>query len=80
METVWAGEVTPARGQSPRRHHGDDEPVDLARGAEMGRFNMGSTVILLFPPGAVTWDTTLAPGVPLRMGQTLGELKLADTP
>ena len=77
METVWAGEVTPARGQPPRRHYGDEDPVDLARGAEMGRFNMGSTVILLFPPRAVTWDGDLAPGVALRMGQALGRLKTA---
>ncbi len=80
METVWAGEVTPARGEPPRRHYGDDEPLDLARGAEMGRFNMGSTVILLFPPGAVTWDGELAPGVALRMGQTLGQRQMAHTP
>ena len=77
METVWAGEVTPARGQPPRRHYGDENPVDLTRGAEMGRFNMGSTVILLFPPGAVTWDGALAPGAPLRMGQALGRLQTA---
>ena len=80
METVWAGEVTPARGQSPRRHFGDEDPVDLARGAEMGRFNMGSTVILLFPAGSVTWDAALAPGAPLRMGQTLGRLETVISP
>ena len=80
METVWAGEVTPARGQPPRRHYGDEDPVDLARGAEMGRFNMGSTVILLFPPGAATWKGDLAPGVPLRMGQALGQLHTGVTP
>ena len=40
----------------------------------MGRFNMGSTVILLLPPGALTWDPALKPGCPLRMGQALGDL------
>lgn len=80
METVWAGEVTPARGQSPRRDYDAGEPIHLARGAEMGRFNMGSTVILLFPPGAVTWTGGLAPGVSLRMGQELGRLGKAANP
>jgi phosphatidylserine decarboxylase len=36
---------------------------------------MGSTVILLFPPGAVEWEAGLAPGVELRMGQGIGRLK-----
>ncbi len=74
METVWAGEVTPARGASPRRRYDEGATVDLARGAEMGRFNMGSTVILLFSPGAVAWETDLAPGASLRVGQRLGSL------
>ena len=78
METVWAGEVTPARGEPPRRRYDEDTPTWLARGAEMGRFNMGSTVILLFPPGAVTWAAGLAPGAPLRMGQRLGRLNLGS--
>jgi len=77
METVWAGEVTPARGQPPRRYYDEGEAIHLARGAEMGRFNLGSTVILLFPPGAVTWTGGLAPGLSLRMGQDLGQLRMA---
>ncbi len=76
METVWAGEVTPARGAPPRRRYDEGPAVNLARGAEMGRFNMGSTVILLFPPGGVEWDAGLKPGAPLRMGQRLGSLYL----
>jgi len=74
METVWAGEITPARGLSPRRHYEGAEAPCLARGAEMGRFNMGSTVILLFPAGQVTWEAGLVPGMRLRMGQRLGRL------
>jgi phosphatidylserine decarboxylase len=74
METVWAGQVTP-----PPRGGGRADaarPVRLGRGEEMGRFNMGSTVILLLPPGAVDWDPGLKPGDPLRMGQALGRLHL----
>jgi phosphatidylserine decarboxylase len=79
IETVWAGEVTPTRGESPTRGYDGEEVVRLAKGEEMGRFNMGSTVILVFPPGAVAWDTGLKPGDGLRMGQRMGRL-LGRTP
>ena len=78
METVWAGQVTPPPAD---RYRGERRSgpgvVRLGRGEEMGRFNMGSTVILLLPPGAVTWAKGLGPGDPLRMGQALGRLNLA---
>lgn len=71
IETVWAGEITP-RGQTlaPVRY-GRGE-VRLEKGAEMGRFNMGSTVILLFPPGTIAWDPALGPGTKVRMGERIG--------
>lgn len=74
METVWAGEVTPPyANRAPRRwSYTDGEPIRLERGAELGRFNLGSTVVLLFPPGAVSWDPQLAPGHKVRLGQRLG--------
>jgi phosphatidylserine decarboxylase len=40
----------------------------------MGRFNMGSTVILLFPPGRIAWNTEFVSGRIVRMGETLGRL------
>jgi phosphatidylserine decarboxylase len=51
-----------------------DEPTPLrvARGAEIGRFNLGSTVVVLFARGAVRWDARLTTGVSLAMGETLG--------
>jgi phosphatidylserine decarboxylase len=73
METVWAGQVTPPQGGQPWRPDPEAQ-VHLGRGAEMGRFNMGSTVILLLPAGAQAWDPALQPGSPLRMGQALGAL------
>jgi phosphatidylserine decarboxylase len=76
MSTVWHGEVTPRR---PRRRA--ELPLDagpssltLPRGAEMGRFNMGSTVILLLPAGRAEWLASLAPGSTLRLGATLARL------
>lgn len=73
IETVWAGQVTPLPRGGYRPAVG---PVHLGLGEEMGRFNMGSTVILLLPPGAVDLDPGLKPGDPLRMGQALGRLHL----
>jgi len=71
METVWAGQVTPTsiRGLGPVQ---GETVVRLDKGAEMGRFNMGSTVILLFGPDRVAWDPELKPGTRLRMGQPIG--------
>jgi phosphatidylserine decarboxylase len=47
-------------------------PVWLEKGAEMGRFNMGSTVIILFGPGGVSWTSGLLPQRTLRMGEPIG--------
>lgn len=78
IETVWAGEITPPNGSRvvvKRYTDVGPERIRLARGAEMGRFNMGSTVILLFPEGGIEWAAGLAPEMPLKMGQRLGRLK-----
>jgi phosphatidylserine decarboxylase len=50
-------------------------PLALAKGDEMARFNMGSTVILLLPRGAVTWSGSLAAGRTVRMGERIGTLE-----
>jgi phosphatidylserine decarboxylase len=76
MSTVWHGDVTPRR---PRRRatlplESLAAPLSLAKGAELGRFNMGSTVILLLPPGAARWRAPLACGSPVRVGETLAQL------
>jgi phosphatidylserine decarboxylase len=49
-------------------------PLALARGTELGRFNMGSTVILLLPPGRAAWLPALAAGGTIRVGQALAHL------
>lgn len=73
IETVWTGMLTPPHGQKAGAYV-PATPVNLAKGQEMGRFNMGSTVILLAAPGMVAWHKRLAPHVPLRMGEALGAL------
>lgn len=77
IETVWAGAVTPPRARAVKAWRYPDagpEAVTLAKGEELGRFNMGSTVILLFGPDRARWDATLAVGERVRMGQRLGEM------
>jgi phosphatidylserine decarboxylase len=76
MATVWHGDVTPRR---PRRASalpvsGTAAPTRLEQGAEMGRFNMGSTVILLLPPGTTQWRSELDAGTTIRMGQPLARM------
>jgi phosphatidylserine decarboxylase len=76
MSTVWHGEVTPAQAAAGVRmlNPRTDTPLGQPRGAELGRFNMGSTVILLLPPGAGQWDQALEPGFTVRVGRRLGSL------
>jgi phosphatidylserine decarboxylase len=74
METVWAGTITPsARRTVTTWSYGGKQAIQLKRGEEMGRFNMGSTVILLLPKGMVNWRPVLVPESPLRLGQPLGD-------
>lgn len=73
IETVWTGMLTPPHGQNAGTYV-PVSPVTLAKGQEMGRFNMGSTVILLTAPGMTAWRSGLAPHVPLRMGEALAAL------
>jgi phosphatidylserine decarboxylase len=74
--TVWHGDVTP---RSPRTRatlplDSSRSPLSLPRAAEAARFNMGSTVILLLPPGRCAWLPALAPGITVRVGAALGRL------
>jgi phosphatidylserine decarboxylase len=83
METVWGGVVNPRmRGALQSRRHDLPEGgvIELARGMEMGRFNMGSTVIVLFGPDQAHWLETLQAGMPVKMGDVLGTLTTANQP
>jgi phosphatidylserine decarboxylase len=75
METVWSGVVTPPRGRKIARGDWSRRDISLARGEEMGRFNMGSTVILLLPPAAVSSIEHYETGDDVVMGQKLGRLR-----
>ena len=71
-ETVWAGEVTPTKNKEVTVKDYPDTDISLAKGEEMGRFNMGSTVILLMPPDAVKLLDSLGAGDAVMVGQKLG--------
>lgn len=75
METVWSGLVTPPRAK--KVVHGDwsRRNIKLKKGQEMGRFNMGSTVIVLLPPGAVSSIEHYESGDNVVVGQKLGRFR-----
>ena len=71
MATVWHGVVNPPRTGHISRHDYPPGAVQLAQGEEMGRFLLGSTVVLLLPEAAPDWNPAWQPGGPIRMGQPM---------
>jgi phosphatidylserine decarboxylase len=71
IETVWAGTVTPPAGKNVFRWsypaHGKNA-ITLEKGAEMGRFKLGSTVVLAFPANKLQFLADQQPGTITRMG------------
>ncbi len=78
MDTVWAGTVAPTSRRINQWHYGPINPtasVALDRGEEMGRFNMGSTVVLLFAKDTIEWSDELTADCKVEMGQQIATLK-----
>ena len=71
MATVWHGLVNPPRSGALRQWAYQDQALNLAAGAEMGRFLLGSTVVMLFPPGPLVFNSSWQAGGAIRMGQTM---------
>jgi len=80
MATVWHGVVNPPRPGKVREWRYDDREVRLAKGEEMGRFLLGSTVVLLFPPGPMTFTPEWMPGRIIRMGEAMASLAFEPMP
>ncbi|WP_369692018.1 archaetidylserine decarboxylase [Spiribacter salilacus] len=80
IETVWEGEITPPRGERIRSWDYRQHPVGFAAGDEIGRFNLGSTIILLFEKNQVIWDAGLSVDAPVRLGMPIGRLGQSGTP
>lgn len=74
IETVWAGLVSPPRRALKHSYYDEAAraPVDLTQGSEMGRFKLGSTVILLFGPDAMLWNDMIKPHDFIQIGNLLG--------
>ena len=80
MATVWHGVVNPPRPGQVRRWDYTDPVVELARGAEMGRFLLGSTVVLLWPRGPLAFNPGWAPAGAVRMGEAMGQWAPSPAP
>ncbi len=72
IETVWGGIEAIGRDIRSTDYAGK-APVELAAGAEMGRFRLGSTAIVLFGPDVMSWDAAYQAGTPTRMGTRFGQ-------
>ncbi|MEO6895641.1 MAG: archaetidylserine decarboxylase [Caldimonas sp.] len=74
MATVWHGAVNPPRVRRTREWNYPDRSVTLKKGDEMGRFMLGSTVVLLFPKHDLHFNPPWEPGRPIRLGEAMAEL------
>lgn len=74
MATVWQGQINPPRGADIREWRYDDELISLKQGDEMGRFMLGSTVVMLFPEShakALAFNPSWAAGGAVQLGQAM---------
>ncbi len=72
MATTWHGVVNPPRLGQVSEWHYDDGKVQLRKGDEMGRFLLGSTVVMLFPENAFQFNAAWTPTAPVRLGEMMG--------
>jgi len=77
MATVWHGVVNPPRLPQVTEWHYDSGAVTLRRGDEMGRFLLGSTVVMLWPQRTLDWNPLWQSGAPVRLGEPMGQLAAA---
>ena len=74
ISTPWTGEIRPQKSGVAEVLEPNSTPCSVRKGDLLGWFNMGSTVIVLFPKGTCRWHESLQPGETLRMGQAIGKL------
>jgi len=72
MATVWHGVVNPPRSREVREWKYDDQTILLKKGDEMGRFLLGSTVVMLFKKDVLQFNLQWAPAIGVRMGELMG--------
>ncbi len=72
MATTWHGVVNPPRTGAVREWRYDDQPIHFKQGDEMGRFLLGSTVVLLFPKSGLKFNPSWVATTPTRLGEAMG--------
>ena len=73
MATVWHGTVNPPRTGHIQEWHYQDQHIVLKKGEEMGRFMLGSTVVLLFPSGDLRFNAQWQAAKPVQLGEVMAE-------
>ena len=73
MATVWHGLVNPPRSGKLREWTYDTQDLQFNQGDEMGRFLLGSTVVLLWPPNTIQLNTAWQAEQPVRLGERMGD-------
>jgi phosphatidylserine decarboxylase len=80
VATVWHGVVNPPRTREIRQWRYDDQDIRLKQGEEMGRFLLGSTVVMLFPKNVVAFHPDWAPTKPVKLGEAMAGYAGAESP
>ncbi|WP_144775691.1 archaetidylserine decarboxylase [Marinobacter maritimus] len=74
VETPWAGVVAPNSSGVKAITYEGESAISFAKGEEMGRFRLGSTVVMVMPKGSVSWDAEQIAGKRVRMGEAFGKV------
>mgnify|MGYP003625857360 CR=1 FL=1 len=77
IETVWEGTLTAPKNKQLQYWDYKDQQIILEKGAEMGRFKLGSTIVALFPKNSIKFSEDLAPSSVTRLGELFAEIKQA---
>ncbi|MNY77634.1 Phosphatidylserine decarboxylase proenzyme [compost metagenome] len=72
---MWHGVVNPPRHNSVQEWTYADQDIVLKKGDELGRFLLGSTVVMLFPKDTLHFNESWQPAGPVRLGETMANLK-----
>jgi len=75
IETVWEGTLTPQKNKEIQYWDYQDQEIILQKGAEMGRFKLGSTIVALFPKDSIEFSEALAPSSVTRLGELFATVK-----
>lgn len=78
IETVWSGLITPPKRLQKSINYLNPKPVFLEKGEEMGRFLLGSTVVLCFPANSIEWESSLKAESPLNMGEPIAKFTVTQ--